>query len=357
MVTASHNPASYNGFKLVRAGAGPIGGQEMQTIRRLMEESSGTRTRASGRQIAVLDVKEDYLKTLFSLVEKEKIQGLRLGVDAGNGMAGVILPQLFERLSVEVFPLYLEPDGTFPHHEANPLKEETLKELKTLVRNQQAHLGAAYDGDADRVGLVDETGTSVPADLLATLLVSDLLRQHPGSTVLFDLRSSRVYQEEVERLGGRAVMSRVGHSFIKSQLKESGAVFAFELAGHYYFKNFPGVECPDLFLLMVLARLAAAGRSLSELIAPFKKYFHSGEINFEVADKERIIEELERQYGSQGKLIKIDGLRVDFDEWWFSVRPSNTEPLLRLNLEAASRELMEEKRAELSELIEIKRLS
>ncbi len=348
MVTASHNPAKYNGFKIVRTDATPIGGEEIQELRKLVEQAPFP-TKPEGNVVET-EVADAYLEKVLELADVSKLKKLPVVIDAGNGMNGCILPALTKRIGMRVVPLYWELDGTFPHHEANPIKEETLRDLKERVRTEGADLGIAYDGDGDRVGFVDGTGETVPAYLIGALLVPELLRKHPNAPVLYDVRCSNVLREEIERAGGVPVMTPVGHAFIKKIMRERGGKFAVELSAHYYFQDFYGVECSDLAALLVMEKVARTGKKLSELIEPLRRYAHSGEINFEIEDTERAMRALEERYG-MGRVGKIDGLRVDFDDWWFSVRPSNTEPVLRLVLEAKSLELMEEKRDELSRFI------
>jgi phosphomannomutase len=253
----------------------------------------------------------------------------------------------------------LDLDGSFPNHEANPLKEETLADLMAKVRQKRADVGFAFDGDGDRVGIVDEKGEAVRGDLLVALLAPELLKADPGAAVLFDVRSSLAVEEEVAKAGGRPIMCRVGHGLIKPQMREEKAVFAGELSQHFYFRDFYNAESSDLVMLLVMALISETGKPLSELVAPLKRYFHSGEINSEVADKDAVFARLRETYSHEAVTInEIDGLRLDFrdevrpeGDWWFSVRASNTEPLLRLNLEAKSQAKMEAKKAELLAII------
>lgn len=353
MVTASHNPAKYNGFKLVRRGAAPIGaGSGMEEFRDLVFSAEEFPSRKEG-ELRLHDPRPDYLQKIFSLVPPERLAPFRIAVDAGNGMAGVIISELFDRIPGELFPLYTELDGTFPNHEANPLKTETLTDLRKEVAARRADLGVAFDGDADRVGFVDEKGEPIPGDLLAALLVPRLLRSAAGAAVLYDVRCSWVVKEEILRAGGKSVMTPVGHGNVKKIMRETGAVFGAELSMHYYFRDLFTVESGDLTMLHLLALMTESGKRLSELVAPLRRYAHSGEINFEVRDKEGILRRLEERYAREAQeVIRIDGLRMDFADWWLSVRLSNTEPLLRLNLEAKERGVMEEKKAEVTALIE-----
>lgn len=352
MVTASHNPAEYNGFKIVRGDALPVGaGSGMEEIRervvagRLPEESVGNTV-----ETTVID---DYNEKLSELIDFGSIQPMTISVDAGNGMAGHTLPSLFSRLpQLTVHDLFFELDGRFPNHEANPLKVETLAKLESVVKKTKAAIGIAYDGDGDRVGFTDERGEPVAPDFIGALLSREILRDHPGATILYDLRCSRVVAEEIRAAGGKPFMSRVGHAFIKRQMRESGAVFAGELSAHYYFRDFFGVECSDLAMLMLLRMLSREGKPLSEMVAPLMRYAKSPEINFEVADKDGAMRRLRETYARGAESVtEIDGVRIDYKDWWFNVRPSNTEPLLRLNLEATTSEMLEEKRDEITNII------
>jgi len=253
-----------------------------------------------------------------------------------------------------MFAINPKPDGSFPNHEPNPLKEETLAELKKMVLQEKTDLGVALDGDADRVGFVDEKGQTVTGDMITALLAREILKDNPGAKIIYDLRSSRATVEEIKKAGGVPIEYKVGHALIKEKMRREGVVFAGELSMHFYFKDFYGVENSDLAILKIIEILLIEGKPLSELIRPIKRYFHTGEINFEVEDKEGKIKKAEEKYGAlqKAKVSRLDGLKIEFDNWWFSLRASNTEPLLRLNLEAKTRELMEEKKKEIMNLIQ-----
>jgi phosphomannomutase len=352
MVTASHNPSEYNGFKAVRAGARPIGQESgMEQVRdrvragRLPQKELGADSSA--------DVIQEYVRKLQALVASETIQPMMVAIDAGNGMAGHTLPAVlaaYPQLKTE--QLYFDLDGRFPNHEANPLKLDTLRDLQASVKKHNAAFGVAFDGDADRVGVVDEHGDVVEAHLLLALLGKEMVRRNPGAKILADVRCGRIVQETVEAAGGSFGMTRVGHAFIKQELRETGAVFAGELSSHFYFKDFFGVECSDLVMLLVAEILSKTGQPLSTLIAPLRKYAHSGEINFNVADKDAAIRAVEEHFAKEAISVwKKDGVRLDFKDWWVSLRSSNTEPLLRLVLEAKTEGVMEEKKAEVVKII------
>ncbi len=351
MVTASHNPAEYNGFKMVHGDAMPIGkGSGMEEIKALVEKNAFPD--ASEGTLIETDITEDYLERLFDLVPADTIKGLTVAVDAGNGMGGVILPEIFKRLDVKVHPLYWEPDGTFPNHEANPLKTETLAALQAKIKEMRADVGIAFDGDADRIGLVDEKGEVIRADQIIAMLAHVLLPGHLGETVTYNVSCGNVAPEEIKASGGVPVMTPTGHALIKPILRETEALFGGELSGHFYFREFFGAECTDYVMLLTLQLLARQKKPLSELVAPFRRYAHSGEINFRVENaKEKIAAIKERFADEAVKVTEIDGLRLDFSDGWCGVRASNTEPLLRLNVEGSTKEIMEARRAELEAII------
>jgi phosphomannomutase len=350
MVTASHNPSEYNGFKMVHGDAMPIGGDTgMKEIKALVD--GGAFPEAQEGTLIETDIVEDYLERLFELVPPEDIKGLKVAVDAGNGMSGVILPEIFRRLDVKAFPLYWEPDGTFPNHEANPLKTETLKDLQAKIRQTKADIGVAFDGDSDRIGLVDERGEIIRADQIIAMMARMLLKENPGRKVTYNVSCGLVAPEEIKANGGEPIMTPTGHAVIKPILRKEEALFGGELSGHFYFEEFGGAENTDYVMLLFLRLLSLEKEPLSVLAAPVRRYFHSGEINFHVADKQGKIDAVLAKYGAKAMKTTIDGIRLDFEDWWLGVRASNTEPLLRLNLEAKTEELMEAKKAELSALL------
>lgn len=355
MVTASHNPAKYNGFKLVRGDAFPIGALSgMPELRDLVISDKEFPDEKTGN-VVESDIKEAYLEKIFSLCEPKDLNQFRIAIDNGNGMGGVILPDLLKNIPGWNSTLYMDPDGSFPNHEANPLKEETLTELKKMVKEKKADLGAAFDGDSDRIGFVDENGAAVPGDLLIAVLAPRILEVYPGAPVLYDVRCSLAVKEAILAAGGKPMMCPVGHALVKKMFRDNGAVFGGEVSMHYYFKDFyGGMESTDLVLLILLSLMTDTGKKLSELVAPHKKYFHSGEINFTVADKAAAIKTIEEKYAPSAKeVIRIDGVRMEFGDWWLSIRVSNTEPLLRLNLEAKTKAKMEEAREEISNILSV----
>ncbi len=344
MFTASHNPAQYNGIKMCRAGAQPIGlDTGLAEIRDLVISSEFAESRRTGT-ISSHDVLEAYAAHLISLAP---VVGRRLKVvvDAGNGMAGHTAPAVFGRLGadhVEMVPMYFELDGSFPNHEANPIEAANLVDLQKKVMSEQADIGLAFDGDADRCFLVDETGRAVSPSTLTGLIASRELAKHPGSTVIYNLITSRAVPELVSELGGKPVRSRVGHSFIKATMAETDAVFGGEHSGHFYFREFWRADSGMLAALHAMAALAETERPLSELLASFERYPLSGEINSQVSDQDAVMTVLEAEYGGQDGVTtdRLDGLTVSHADWSFNVRPSNTEPLLRLNVEGKDQATM-----------------
>ncbi|MBN1585585.1 phosphomannomutase/phosphoglucomutase [Candidatus Uhrbacteria bacterium] len=351
MITASHNPGEYNGFKLCHGDVQPIGGNTGMDKVREIALAGPYPEKAAGRVVET-DVKSAYLDRIFSLVDVSRFRDFRMAVDCGNGMEGILIHDFLKRLpTVNADVLYDDPDGNFPNHEANPLKDETLDDLKGLVLEKKADLGIAFDGDADRFGLVDERGQTVRGDIILALIAPRLLKGNPGGIVYYDVRCSRVVADEVKKAGGVSRMGPVGHGLIKPLMRRDDALLGGELSLHFYFRDLSHVEATDLVTLLVLDMMSETGRPLSELVAPLMRYSHSGELNFRVSDARAVMGRIEEKYGSGNRVTKIDGLRVDFDgsdaPWFFSVRASNTEPLLRLNLECPTEGMMLDRRAEL----------
>ncbi len=350
MVTASHNPAEYNGFKMTLRDGTPIGRDNgMSTIRDLAENNEWKQPMTG--TVANKEVLQDYLNKILTLVKPEEIKPLKIVIDAGNGMAAVTFVELLKRLPVQAEYLFLEPDGNFPNHEANPLKIETLTTLQEKVKEVGADFGFALDGDADRLGLVDENGKVVEASFVGALIGLEVLRVNPGIYMLYDLRSSKIVRDVWEEQGAKTGMCPVGHALIKKMMKEVNAFFTSELSLHMYFHEMHDVESTDLALLLFLKLVSSTGKKMSELTDPLNKYFHSGEINFHVENKDLILANLREKY-ADGKTVKLDGFYVEYPTWWFNVRGSNTEPVLRLNLEANTKSEMEEKLAEVKKIIE-----
>lgn len=351
MVTASHNPPQYNGFKVSRDGAKPVSYESgLADIEKLAIKGTPGKPRKKGR-LSSLDISGAYLEHLRPFAAGIT-PGMKVAVDCGNGMTGKFVPAVFGLFKAAYNGLYLEPDGRFPNHEANPLKPENMRDLQKQVRASGAELGIAYDGDGDRVAFTDENGGLVPSDLAGALMARHVLKKQPGATIIYDLRSSRALKEEIEAAGGRPLESRVGHSFIKALMRQHDCPFAAELSGHYYFKDNYYTDCGDLGLMLLMRILSDAGRPLSELIAPLQRYAASGERNYEVADKQAALTALERAFRDADEMHHLDGLTMRYRDWWFNVRPSNTEPLLRLNLEAVDAERMRQGVAKVEEVIE-----
>jgi phosphomannomutase len=320
-------------------------------MRRLIEDGLGEAP--GGGSVEEVDVTREFRERALSAIEPhERMRELRVVVDGGNGMAGPMIGPLLDELGVAYVPTYWEPDGEFPDHEPNPLLEENRRFIIEKVRAEGADLGIAWDGDADRCFFIDEDGNFVDGDFLTAVLGEALLQKHPGATILYDVRASRAVADTVQRAGGTALMNRVGHAFFKGRMRETGAIFGGEVSGHYYFADFYNADSGTLPALLILEQLAQRGARMSELLAPYRsRYFISGEINSEVSDGEAKMEELAERY-SDAEISRLDGISIDYEDWHFNVRPSNTEPLLRLCLESlVSREDMERRRDEVLELI------
>jgi phosphomannomutase len=350
MFTASHNPPSYNGLKLCREGAAPVGQDTgLIEIRDLASSLQGPRGTGTGTVVR-RDLREEYLQHLLSFADPETFASLTVAADAANGMAGLVVPELFERLPATLVPLYMDLDGTFPNHPADPIQPENQADLRRAVLEHDADIGLAFDGDADRVFLVDERAQDVSGSLVTALVAKGMLERYPGSKIVHNLITSWTVPEVIRENGGTPVRTRVGHSFIKQVMAETGAVFGGEHSGHYYFRDHYRADSGLVASMVVMDQLSKAGVPLSELLAPFKRYVASGEINSEVADQARAIEDVAAAY-KDGRQDRLDGLTVEFDDWWFNVRASNTEPLLRLNVEARTPEVLEGKTAEVLSLI------
>ena len=353
MVTASHNPARYNGFKPCRAGAAPIGSESgLKDIQALAEEDEGAAEVSDHQdsEVAQLDIIGDYSAHCRSFVKVEVLRPLKVVIDAGNGMAGLTVPVVFEDLPFQLVPLYFELDGTFPNHPASPIEPENLVDLQRAVQETGSDLGIAFDGDADRMFLVDERSNPVSGSTTTALVAERVLKKQPGERIIYNLICSWTVPEIIRENGGEPIRTRVGHSFIKDVMAKTGAAFGGEHSGHYYFRDNFRADSGMIAALLVLEALSLADKPLSELLEPYNRYFASGEINSEVKDQQERLEVLADGY-QEGKQDRTDGLTVELEDWWFNCRPSNTEPLLRLNLEARTEELMKTKRNEVLSLI------
>jgi phosphomannomutase len=351
MCTPSHNPKAYTGAKLLRRGALALSGDEgIQEVRRAIEEGLGDARGGGG--VEEVDVYEDFHRHVLGFIDPGTVRPLRVVVDGSHGMAGPMVGPLLERLGLDPITTNWEPDGEFPDRGPNPLLEENQRVIVEKVVEASADVGIAWDGDADRCFFIDDTGEFVAGDFLTALLADSILRKEPGATILYDVRASRAVPHTVERAGGRALINRVGHAFFKTRMREERAAFGGEVSGHYYFRDFYCADSGTIPALLILELLSVEGKKMAELLEPFRsRYFISGEINSEVADQQAKLDELAERY-SDGEQSWLDGLSVDYDDWHFNVRPSNTEPLLRLNLESlVSREHMERKRDEVLGII------
>ena len=353
MFTASHNPAKYNGMKLCKSGARPIGQESgLVKIRKLIEEGVPISNRPVG-SVRKQDLLNDYVDYLIARFPRNtfKKRKLKVVIDAGNGMAGFTAPAVMQRLNVDLTPMYFELDGDFPNHEANPIEPENLKALQKKVKKEKADIGLAFDGDADRCFLIDENGDLVNPSALTCLIATRELKANPGSTIIYNLISSKAVSEVITEKGGNALRSRVGHSYIKTLMAESGAVFGGEHSGHFYFEDFWGADSGMLAALYALAELMATPKSLSTLLEPYIRYVSSGEINSKVKDANKSIQLVKDKYQDNYQIDELDGLTVTAENWWFNLRASNTEPLLRLNVEADTQKQMAEIRDTVLNLI------
>ena len=342
MFTASHNPAKYNGMKLCKSGARPVGKESgLQVIKDIIEKGAPISNRPIGK-VREQDILKEYVDFLIKQFPKKTFSNrkIKVVIDAGNGMAGFTAPAVMEKLNVELIPMYFELDGNFPNHEANPIEPENLKDLQVMVKKHKADIGLAFDGDADRCFLINEKAELVNPSALTALIAVRELKKNPKSAIIYNLISSKAVPEVIAEQKGRAIRSRVGHSYIKNLMAETGAVFAGEHSGHFYFKNFWKADSGMLAALYALAELMQSNGTLSELLEPYNRYFSSGEINSKVKDAQKSIKVIKEKYQSEFEVDELDGLTVTAKEWWFNLRASNTEPLLRLNVEAQTQKQM-----------------
>jgi phosphomannomutase len=356
VVTASHNPVEYNGFKFTRKNAIPIGLESgLAEIEALVSQGNFPQAPSQGT-LSHQELLKEFVQFMHSFVDIHKLRPMKVVIDTGNGMGGHILPTLFEGSPLEVIPLFWEVDGTFPNHEANPLLEENRVDLVKKVKETQADLGIGLDGDTDRAFFVDGKGEFIGGDFILGLLAQPLLEEFPGALITYDVRCSTYVQDVVARYGGKSLMWKVGHAPMKNFMREVGARFGGEVSGHYYFKYEDSFfDSGNLTSLLLLKVLSDRHQSLAEALEETKNYYVSGEINTKnVQNPDQVIEELKQKYGSQGKIIEIDGLNIHTERWWFNVRKSNTEPLLRLNCEGKTLKEMEKIRDEILLLIRSK---
>lgn len=345
-VTASHNPAQYNGFKFSRHGARPVSGDHgIALMEKKIQEGDLPKADKPGK-VTTGEVFHDYQRHVLSFLREGNYgQPLKVAIDAANGMGTIDLP-ILEAMGIEITPIFFELDGTFPNHEANPLKEENLLDLKRAVRESGSDLGIAFDGDADRAAFIDETGEPIGSDLMTALVGGILVEREPGKVVVYDLRSSRAVPEYIQEKGGVPVRERVGHSFMKATLRQKHGIFGGELAGHYYFRDHSYADCPLLTVVEVLNLMRQKRELLSELVEPLHRYYKTPEINFEVEDKQGKMDELAKRY-ADAEIDYLDGITISYPDWWANVRPSNTEPFLRLVMEAKTTRDLEKHKEEI----------
>jgi phosphomannomutase len=352
MVTASHNPGKYTGLKIVRRGALPVG-SESGLLEIRDRAVAGVWREASRGSVEPVDVWVGFVDSVLGFIDVSSVRPLRVVVDAANGMAGEMLPRVLERIPmIDVVRCHFDPDGSFPNHEPNPLLPENREFIVRRTREEGAAFGVAYDGDADRCFFVDDSGEFVPGDFVTALFAERMLGREPGGKVIYDVRASWAVPERIEAAGGVPLINRVGHSFIKKRMREEGAVFAGEVSAHYYFRDFSQADSGVIPFLLMLELVSRSDEPLSEVLEPLRsRYFLTGEINTPVSDVALKLQELKERYSAEGRVSHLDGLSIDADDWHMNVRPSNTEPLLRLNLEALSEALMVAKRDEVLALI------
>jgi phosphomannomutase len=350
MITASHNPPEYNGFKMCKEDAVPLSGESgIDQIKDLVIRDDFPTSPRRG-EVKKRDVSQAFVEHILSFIKKEKMKPFKIVIDAGNGMAGKIVPQLFSYLPCKLIPMFFELDGSFPNHPASPIEPENIAPLRERVLAEKADLGAAFDGDADRMFLVDENANPLGGDMVTALVAKSLLRKEKGATILYNLICSKTVPQVIRNQGGKAIRTRVGHALIKPLMRKHDAVFGGEHSGHFYFKNNWFADSGLIALVVCLELISEEGQPLSALVDSIDSYFRSGEINSRVDDTPDKLRQVEKHF-SGGTKDHLDGLTIDFDQWWFNLRPSNTEPLLRLNVEATSKDILQRKTDELLKLI------
>ncbi len=351
MITASHLSGQYNGFKICKKSGTPIDENEIQKIRKLVEKNSFILSKKKGK-IRKKNILKNFIDFNLKFINPN-LKKLKIVLDAGNGMSGYTLPKIFKNIKeIDLIEQYTNLDFSFPNHESNPLNFETLKDLQKRIKKEKADFGFATDADGDRSIFVDELGKIIPSDLIISLIGKYLLKKNSGAKIMYDVRCSKIVKETIEKNNGKAIISQIGHSFIKKKMREKNVIFAGEISGHLYYQKNNYAESPFISAIYVANILSSSSKSLSKLIKPFQKYFSSGEINFKIKDKNLKIDKIEKAFkGKTLKIEKIDGLSLYFQDWWFNIRKSNTENLLRLNLEADTKQLMEQKIAILIKII------
>lgn len=352
MVTASHNPGKYNGIKLVGHGSTPMGAQNglMDIKQKLIDDDFKPAAETKG-SVTTRSINAEWVEKILEFMDMDALKPYRIAVDAGNGMGGAIFPDLGAKLPFEVDEMYFELDGTFPNHVANPHLVETLKDLCARIAEKKLDFGLAFDGDGDRGGIVDELGQPVPEQIMGAMLAAQFLKQNPGAAIVYDLRTSHIVRDTIEKNGGKAIRSKVGNDAIKSLMREHEAVLGIEASGHYYFRDDYYSDSGIIAVMSVVSILAQSGKKLSELVTEYQVYATAHETNLEVADAAAVRAKLKERYGD-GKVDELDGLTVDYPEWWFNLRASNTEPVVRLNVEAKDQATLDAKLAEVRGVIE-----
>jgi phosphomannomutase len=351
MFTASHNPPEYNGLKFCKANAVPI--NEDTGLRKIKEIIEKNKFRKGKGKTVKKSVLNEYVIHVRSFINVKHLRKLKIVVDAGNGMAGKVIPLVYNGLAIKIIPLYFELDGRFPNHLADPSKSENMKDLQKKVVEEKADFGMGFDGDADRIFFVDEKGSIINSSLISSLIIKSILKKHPKEKIIHSLVCGRIVPDTIKKFKGKPILERVGHSFIKNTMKKTNSIFACEHSAHYYFRDNFNADSGIIASLIVSEIISKGKKRLSVLLKEFKKYSTLEETNFKVEDKKSKLKEIERYFkkNNPNKIMKLDGLSVEFDDYWFNVRPSNTEPLLRLNLEAVNDKIMEEKKNELVKVI------
>ena len=359
MFTASHNPSDYNGIKFCKKEAVPINEDTgLKKIKNIIEKNKFVKKNKTIKKGKIIkkDILDNYVRHIHSFIDIKALKKLKIAVDAGNGMAGKIVPMAYKSLPVRIIPLYFELNGSFPNHPADPSRPENMKDLQEKVVGEKADFGMGFDGDADRVFFVDEKGSIVNSSLISSLIIKSILKKHPNKKIIYNLVCGKIVPDTIKKFNGKPIMERVGHSFIKNTMRKTNAVFACEHSAHYYFRDNFNADSGLIASLIVAEIVSKENKPLSKLLNEFRKYSTLEETNFKVEDKNKKLKEIEDYYKKKKpkKIIKIDGISIEFDDFWLNVRPSNTEPLLRVNMEAKSKEILEEKKGELIKLIEKK---
>ena len=350
MFTASHNPSEWNGMKFTDAGAVPIGKESgLLDIKRIAEEQDWTEATTPGTTTEI-EIVDTYVAHALSMIDIKKVNPLHIAIDTGNGMGGLVMPRVFDQLPCTIEPLFFDLDGTMPNHEPNPIDPKNVQDLIAKVKEKKCDLGIAFDGDADRAFFIDEQGGRISASIITALIAKNVLQKHPGATIIYNAVCSQIVPETIEAHGGTAIMERVGHSYIKKTMKETGAIFAGEHSGHYFFLGNYRADSGLIAALIVIEMISEANKPLSELLKEFEKYYAIEETNSTVEDKEAMMEKLKGIY-TDATINELDGVTFHFSDYQFNVRPSNTEPVLRLNLEALSPELRDQKTKEILSII------